>query len=115
MSVPDLDPTEQEKAAIRTIALSPEGALLHRYLRRVLEGVMDIQTDGALQSHNGRRSLARDMMRLMAEGLDDRTDDTTDTILARNAGGPTVVSPRRGAGRRISADTPVAGYDAADR
>lgn len=106
-----LSPTDQEEAAIKAIARSDDGALLHRYLRRILETVMDIQTDGALQSHNGRRSLARDLMRLMAEGIDDRrADHTNDPILSRS-GGAVVVSPRRGAGRRITADTRT-GYDA---
>jgi len=105
--------TEQETNAIKAIARTDDGALLHRYLRRVLEAVMDLQDDGALRQQNGRRSLARDLMRLMAEGIDDRRDSTNDSILSR-PGGPAAVAPRRGPGRRITADTHVAGYDDPD-
>jgi hypothetical protein len=107
-----LSPNEQEANALKAIARTEDGALLHRYLRRVLEGVFDFETDGALRAHNGRRTLARDLMRLMAEGIDDRrTDQSGDPILARASSGGTPVAARRGAGRRITADTRTA-YDA---
>lgn len=109
-----LSPNEQEANAIRTIARSDDGALLHRYLRRILETVIDLESEGALRQHNGRRSLARDLMRLMAEGIDDRTDHTNDPILSRPSGA-VIVAPRRGAGRRITADTAVPGYAARDK
>ncbi len=81
-----VNPFQEEADAILAIAASRDGALLHRYLRRVLETVVDIQETGALYAHNGRRSLARDLMRMMAEGLDaGRTDPGNDPILARNA------------------------------
>lgn len=114
MSEPDkpLSLTEQEINAIKAIALSDDGALLHRYLRRVLETVIDMQSDGALREQNGRRSLARDLMRHMAEGLNDRRDASNDPILSRPSGGIAVARPR-GAGRRVNADTPT-GYTARD-
>ena len=112
-----LSPNEQEANALKAIALTDDGALLHRYLRRVLETVFVGMPDGALREQNGQRSLARDLMRLMAEGIDDRrAHSTDDPILSRSSSGGTVVAPRRGAGRRITADTPVPGYDGtADR
>jgi hypothetical protein len=117
MTEPDkpLSPNEQEANAIKAIARSDDGALLHRYLRRVLETVIDLESDGALRQQNGRRSLARDLMRLMAEGIDDRrAHSTDDSILSRPGSGGTPVAPRRGAGRRITAGTPVPSYTARD-
>jgi hypothetical protein len=115
MSEPDkpLSLTEQEINAIKAIARSDDGALLHRYLRRVLETVFEMQTDGALREQNGRRSLARDLMRHMAEGIDERRSHSNEPILTRPSGGVAVARPR-GAGRRIAADTPVASYTARD-
>ena len=106
-----LSPTEQENRAIKAIALTDEGLLLHRYLRRILETVFDFQDSGALYAQNGRRTLARDLMRLMAEGIDDRrAHHTDDAILTRPSGGQPVSTGGRGARRRITADTRT-GYD----
>lgn len=66
-----LDLLADERAAIDLIARTPHGHLLHRYLRRILESVYDTPEQSALQSHNGRRSLARDLMREMAQGIED--------------------------------------------
>ena len=88
-----LSPAEEERDAIMRIAASRDGALLHRYLRRVLEGVVDLQEVGALYAHNGRRSLARDLMRLMAEGIHDDRTSSDAPILAR-AGGAIAVAGR---------------------
>jgi len=106
---------EQESNAIKAIARTDDGVLLHRYLRRVLETVFDMDSDSALRQQNGRRSLARDLMRLMAEGIDERHGSSSDDpILTRAGSGGTVVAARRGAGRRITANTRVAGYDGDD-
>lgn len=93
---PDIHPLAEEKAAIKAIASSRDGALLHRYLRRVLETVIDLDSEGALREQNGRRSLARDLMRHMAEGLnDDRTDSSNAPILARSSGAVAVTGRSR--------------------
>lgn len=82
-----ITPQQEEADALVRIAASRDGALFHRYLRRVLETVIDLDSDGALRQQNGRRSLARDLMRLMAEGLDGgRTDSTDEPILNRSRG-----------------------------
>lgn len=86
MTVEPLNPHEEEKNAIHRIAAGPDGPLLHRYLRRVLEAVVDLDSDGALRAHNGRRSLARDLMRLMAEGIDEHRTSTDDSIVSRTSG-----------------------------
>lgn len=83
MSEEQINPLLEEAVAIDRIARSPDGRLLHRYLRRVLEAVYDLQDDGALRQGNGRRSLARDLMRLMASGIEGLSDRTDDPILTR--------------------------------
>ena len=90
-----VNPIKEEIEAIEAIARSRDGQLLHRYLRRVLETVVDIQEASALYAQNGRRSLARDLMRHMAEGIDDNRSTSTDDapILAR-AGNAAAVSGR---------------------
>lgn len=104
------NPVSEEADAIRRIASTRDGALLHRYLRRVLEGVFDLDTDSALRVHTGRRTLARDLMRLMAEGIDDRTDSTNAPILTR-PGGAVSVSGSRGARRRVTGPRAEPGTD----
>lgn len=93
MTVEPRTPHEEEADALRRIARSGDGLLLHRYLRRILEGVVDLDSDGALRAHNGRRSLARDLMRLMAEGIDEhRSDSSSDASILTRARGPVAVS-----------------------
>ncbi|TAL43837.1 MAG: hypothetical protein EPN91_05630 [Salinibacterium sp.] len=93
MTVEPMTPHEEEADAIKRIAQGRDGLLLHRYLRRILEAVVDLDSESALRSHNGRRSLARDLMRLMAEGIDEHRPDSSadDPILARTRG-PVAVS-----------------------
>lgn len=89
-----LNPVQEEIDAIKRIAATRDGALLHRYFRRVLEAVFDLDSDSALRSHNGRRSLARDLMRHMAEGIDGRRNDSIDDPILSRAGGSIAVSGR---------------------
>lgn len=91
----EITPRDEEAEAIKSIAASRDGAMLHRYLRRVLETVVDLQDDCALRQQNGRRSLARDLMRLMAEGLDaGRTHSSADDPILTRPRGPTAVAGR---------------------
>jgi hypothetical protein len=76
----EINPVTEEKEALDRIARTSDGRLLHRYLRRVLEAVV-IADNGALLAHNGRRSLARDLMAEMAEGIKDAGRD--EPILTR--------------------------------
>ena len=73
-----IDPVAEEKQALDRIARTHDGVLLHRYLRRVLETVVDLQDDGALRTQNGRRTLARDLMRMMASGIEGTSDGRSD-------------------------------------
>lgn len=91
----EINPIEEERDAIKAIAAMREGRMLHRYLRRVLETVIDLESGSALKQQNGRRSLARDLMRLMAEGIDGRrTDDSADDPILTRPRGAVAVSGR---------------------
>lgn len=94
MSDETTSPLQKEAEALRRIAATHDGALLHRYLRRVLETVIDLESDGALRQQNGRRSLARDLMRLMAEGLNDHGSTSSDAPILSRPGKPVAVSGR---------------------
>ena len=69
--------TESEmKEALDRIARTPDGALLYRWLQ--LEALYvepaDV-ADGALRTSHGRRSLARQLMSHMAEGIESSAGD----------------------------------------
>lgn len=93
----EIAPRKEELDALAALARMPEGRLLHRYLRRILETVIDLQDDCALRQQNGRRSLARDLMRHMAEGIDGRRTDSSDDapILTRPRGAVAVTGRAR--------------------
>jgi hypothetical protein len=103
------DPLEEERKAIDLIARSPEGHLLHRHLRRVLESCIDFADESTLRQGHGRRTLARDLMSLMAQGIADtaRTDgrrtDPAEPILA-TAGNARSVA-RTSARRRVTLES----------
>ena len=97
------DPIDQEKNAIDLIARTPEGVLLNRFLRRILETVVEDESDSTLRTTTGRRSLARDLMRLMAEGIKatsvGRSSSDSDSILGGQRK-PIDTSGRSGGTRR---------------
>lgn len=87
------DPVKEEIEAWARIALTSDGKLVHRYLRRVLEAVILTPDHGALQDHNGRRTLARDIMRLMASGIEaNRGPRNPDTPILTGARQPVAVA-----------------------
>ncbi len=98
-----LSPLDEERKAIARIGFTEDGRLLHRYLRRLLESCRATEEGGALQRHEGGRILARDLMALMAEGIDGR--DRTDQPLVPRTGGPVAVTRARGARRRVGPST----------
>lgn len=115
-----LSPTDEETEAWKRLGFSADAALAHRYLRRILETVIDIPEAGALLAHNGRRSLARDLMRLMAEGIEARGRTDTDHSGGTSSGGDAILAgqskpvasrPSGGPGRRVNADTIVPGWN----
>jgi hypothetical protein len=94
---------KEEREALARIARTHDGLLFYRYLRRVLEGVIITTIDGALRDHNGRRTLARDLMAIMAEGIEQnrvRTEADRSLLTASTGGKP--VARSRGTGRRVA-------------
>jgi len=100
----------QMQEAIDRIARTPDGLLLYRLLQKVLCGTVAVQHDhSALQFHEGRRTLARDLMAFMSEGIAENDRAAVTFAIAK----PERTDQRasRGAGRRIGPQHFVPGYD----
>ena len=96
---------QQIKDAWDRVARTPDGLVIYRHLQRLRLG---LATDmSALPQFEGRRSLAADLMAYMAEGIAENDRACVTFAVAK----PAPVSGTRGAGRRVTADTFVAGYD----
>ena len=101
--------TENEdfQEALDRIARTPDGRALYLYLQKALCSISLDPHRGALRRHEGRRMFAAELMGLMAKGI--RESDRTCITFAVSGAKP--VSRSRGAGRRIDANTYVAGWD----
>jgi hypothetical protein len=106
--------------ALKRIALTEDGWLLYCGLHKVAISLPDgaDPSDGALRRNLGRRSVAREIMDVMAEGIDERgrrtgpgTDKLSEQPVAFAKPKPVAVASARGAGRRVTDDTIVPGYD----
>jgi len=104
--------------ALKRISLTEDGWLLYCGLHKVAMSMPadPDPSDGALRTNLGRRSLAREIMAVMAEGIDERgkrtgTEQLSDQPVAFAQPKPIPIRTGRGAGRRITADTPVPGWD----
>ncbi len=104
----DIDPVAEEREAIARIAFTYDGLLMHRFLRRTLEAVFDLEPSSALPTQNGRRSLARDLMRLMQEGIESQSGRSSDSAIFTRAGSATSARAFRGVSRRVAPDPDVA-------
>jgi hypothetical protein len=101
----DLIEFEEIKQAWDRVARSRDGLVIYRHLQKLRLG---LATDyGALQMFEGRRSLAADLMAFMSEGIADNDRACVTFAVAK----PTTIASTRGAGRRISAEHFVPGYD----
>jgi hypothetical protein len=100
--------------ALMRIASTSDGVLFHRYLQKILCAVtVDNMADGALRRNEGRRTLAAELMSLMADGI--RASGRTDSPVVTFAlAGARTISRTRGAGRRVTPDSIVAGWNTAD-
>jgi hypothetical protein len=105
--------TRHMAEAMDRIARSADGQMFYRFLQKVLcETLADGASDGALREQEGRRRFAAQLMANMAEGIQD--SDRHAITFARIARSDADTRPR-GAARRVTADTFVAGYsDPAD-
>jgi hypothetical protein len=96
--------------ALDRVARSSDGVLLYRYLQKIRLGLTtNDMPDGALRWNEGRRSLAAELMALMAEGI--RSSARADSPITFAFAGARAVARTRGAGRRVTAGTIVSGWD----
>ena len=99
---------QQTKDAWDRLARTPDGLVIYRHLQRIRQA---LATDhSALPHFEGRRSLAADLMAYMADGIRDYDRACVTYTIAK----PAPSTGTRGAGRRVTADTFVAGYNTAD-
>jgi hypothetical protein len=98
----------QIKDAWDRIARTADGLTVYRHLQRLRLGLApENAPDSALPRLEGRRSLAADLMAFMAEGIAENDRSAVTFAIAK----PATVAGPRGAGRRVTADTAVPGYD----
>jgi hypothetical protein len=93
--------------ALDRIARSGDGNLLYRFCQKVVCEICLDPSDGALRQHEGRRRFAAELMAHMAEGIQD--SDRHAITFARARSAPD--TRPRGAARRVTADTTVAGWN----
>jgi hypothetical protein len=88
------------------VARTQDGLIIYRHLQRILMGTANAD-DSALPRLEGRRRLAADLMAFMSEGIAENDRACVTFAVAK----PVPTTATRGAGRRVTADTFVAGYD----
>jgi hypothetical protein len=97
---------QQTKDAWDRLARTPDGLVIYRHLQRIRQA---LATDmSALPAFEGRRSLAADLMAFMSDGIRDYDRACVTYTIAKPE---RTERTTRGAGRRITPDTFVAGYD----
>lgn len=103
------------RKAFDRIARTEDGAAIYLYFQKQLCAVStDTVSQCALPRLEGRRSFAAELMSLMAEGIEaSAAGRSNPTVTFALAGARRVASPG-GAGRRVTLDTHVDGYDPAD-
>jgi hypothetical protein len=105
--------------AIDRIARTPDGGMLYVYLQRRLMAVLPTTEPCALSTHHGERLFASRLLDLMAKGIIESggrtssgdTSGGTEQPIVRPIAQPVDARGARGAGRRITADTRVPGWD----
>ncbi|MDI3563552.1 hypothetical protein [Bradyrhizobium sp. Arg816] len=117
----DIRPTQKEiEDSLERIAMTLDGQNLYIFLQRRVMTVTHAPTDGALRQDEGERSFAAKLIGLMAKGIADSGGRTSNSTGSSNGAEQPVVLPvaepvavtrARGAGRRITADTHVPGWD----
>lgn len=102
-------------AALKRLALTPDGTALWAYLHRFLLSVPATTDSGALQANHGARTFAAKLKALMDEGLAESTGgastDRSVIVVARQPAG--YANGPRGAQRRVVGypDDPRSGSD----
>lgn len=108
-----IDDEEMHEAWDR-VARTEDGKKIYLHLQKRLMAVASTGDDSTLRADNGERMFAAKLIGLMAKGIAE-SGGRTDSILTFSVAGPRAVSRPHGAGRRITADTAVPGYDAEPR
>jgi hypothetical protein len=103
--------TDDLRKALDRIARTQDGILLYRHLQKIRLGLAPPASTGrALRHFEGYRNCAADLMAHMAEGIGNGSGAVVTFSIARGA----PVSASRGAGRRVTADTIVPGWNDGD-
>lgn len=112
----------QLHAAVDRLARTDDGRTLYLFLQKRLMAISTSISDGALQADHGERTFAAKLIGLMATGIRESDGSSNSTrgpdgerTITFAVPGPRSTGGARGAGRRVTADTFVAGYDSPDR
>jgi hypothetical protein len=113
---------ERFHQAMEQIARTAEGQIFYLFLQRRLMAVPADLKGGALRADAGERRFAAKLIGLMGKGIQEsggRTGSSIDggreqPIVFSVAGPRRIADPGSGAGRRVNADTRVAGWDRAE-
>lgn len=94
-----------------------DGELVYLYLQKQLCGILETHDSGALQRNEGRRSLARDLMAMMAGGIEGSVGqraNPADKPVVFAVRQPVETRASRGTRRRVTEDSKVPGWDTED-
>lgn len=93
------------------IARTADGHTIYLYLQQRLMAVRVNADDGTLREDNGQRSFASQLLGLMAKGIEESATGIASRLVTISRSGPVAVSSTSGAGRRVTADTIVPGWN----
>ena len=103
---------EEINKALDRIARTEDGYLLYLYFQKTLCAITTDETvNCALPFKEGRRKLAAELMSLMAQGIEQSGRPSNAPVTFAVAGARAISRPS-GAGRRVTLDTAIPGYDA---
>lgn len=97
-------------AAWDRVARSADGHTIYLHLQKRLMGVVASSDDSTLREDNGERKFAARLIGLMAQGIEASASGLAASTITFSVNGPRAVARPGGAGRRITADTHVAGW-----
>jgi hypothetical protein len=89
-------------SAIDRIGTTPDGELLYLWLQKRLTRVLHTTESGALQTENGQRILAAELMGLLSAGINEaHAGSRSDRIAVFKLPEPAAIRRARGAARRV--------------
>jgi hypothetical protein len=111
---------DQLREAIDRVARTRDGRMLYLFLQRHMMGIPSDMSGGALRRNLGERIFASKLIGLMAKGIQDsggRTEPSTGSSGSNEqpivfaVPGARRLTDTGGAGRRVTADSRVPGWD----